>query len=192
LVQRGFKARCEKLAAKYRTELDLESTDPLCAWNFAKHLGVLVWTADQIPALPAKTLTHLTVTDSSSWSAATICSNDVNLVILNPAHKKGRTSYSLMHELSHIICGHHPARLDPVYDTIILQNYDKDQEDEADILAGTLLLPRIALEKAFGEGMAVTAIAKKYVASKELTTWRINMTGVAKQHAARQKKKMSA
>lgn len=192
MVQRGYKAKCEKLAAKYRGELDLDATAPLCSWAFAQHLGVLVWNIEQIPNLPADTLDHLTKVDSSSWSAATLCANDIDLVILNSSHGNGRTSFSLMHELSHIICGHKPARLDPLIDgSMILQNYDKDQEDEADILASTLLLPRVALVKAIRSSLSVPAIAKKYSVSKELAQWRINMTGVKKQQAYRNRKKTS-
>lgn len=190
MVQRGFKAKCEKLATKYRAELNLEETAPLCSWTFAKHLGVLVWNIEQIPNLPLETLQHLTKIDGSSWSAATICVGDMDLIILNSSHNKGRTSFSLMHELSHIICGHQPARIDPLINgSMILQNYDKDQEDEADILAGTLLLPRVALAKAIKVETSVPAITKKYVVSKELAQWRINMTGVKKQHMYRKKKK---
>lgn len=183
MVPRGFKAKCERLAEKYRVELELDATAPICSWEFAAHLGVLVWNIEDIPDLPAETLKHLTITDSSSWSAATIISDNHELVILNSSHGAGRKSFSLMHELAHIICGHKPARIDPVGNNImLLQNYDKGQEEEADIMAGTILLPRIALAKAYKAKKSVQVIATEYRVSKELAQWRINMTGVRKQY----------
>lgn len=51
-----------------------------------------------------------------------------------------------MHELARLIVGHRPGRVDITEDgALLLNKYDKQQEDEANWLAGCLLLPRPAL-----------------------------------------------
>jgi hypothetical protein len=46
-----------------------------------------------------------------------------------------------MHELAHVIIGHEPARVDVTEGgSLILNTYNREQEDEADWLAGCLSL----------------------------------------------------
>lgn len=186
MVKRGFKAGCERWAAQYRNELGIGLTEPLCPRALAKHLRVIIWTPEEIPNLPKETLDHLTSTDNGSWSAATLCHGNINLIILNSSHSPARQNSNLMHELAHLICGHKPSRLDIVNDGVmLLQSYDKIQEEEADLLAATLLLPRLGLEEAKRQGLNPSAIAKKFRVSQEMATWRINMTGINRQFKAK-------
>lgn len=57
-------------------------------------------------------------------------------------------------------------------------NYDQDQENEADWLAGTLLLPRPALLRIRCRRMSNETAMKHYQVSHEMLTWRFRMTGV--------------
>jgi Zn-dependent peptidase ImmA (M78 family) len=87
-----------------------------------------------------------------------------------------------MHELSHLIRGHSPARIDITQDNILmLHSYDANQEVEADVLAGALLLPRVALVEIINKKMSKPDAAAKYCTSQELLTMRLNITGVNKQ-----------
>jgi Zn-dependent peptidase ImmA (M78 family) len=183
VLRRGFKAWCERIAEQYRTKLEVEANAPLCAWKLAEYLNVIVWPVDAIPDLPSDTLAHLTNSAKSSWSAATLFHNDKKLVILNSSHAKVRQSNDLMHELAHLICGHKPARVDISDDNLmILQSYDKSQEDEADTLAGVLLLPRVVLVHIKKQGLDTEYAASHYAVSKQLLTMRLNMSGVNKQY----------
>lgn len=182
MAKRGFKANCEKLAAKYRSQLSLGPTAPLNPRDLAVHLGVQVWMPESIPELPLDTLRHLTETDGSSWSAVTICHLNAYLIILNSSHSIRRQNNDLAHELSHIICNHKPARLDPLEDGLMmLSSYNSDQEEEADWLGAALLLPRIALEKAKKSRHSDEKIAENYAVSIPLVKMRVNTTGIKKQ-----------
>ncbi len=49
-------------------------------------------------------------------------------------------------DLAHVLLRHSPAQADVAEDgSLILKAYNRDQEDEANCLAGALLLPRPAL-----------------------------------------------
>ena len=182
MVQRGYKAWCERIAEQYRSKLGLAKIAPLCAWKLAEHLKVKVWMIDEIPGLPKETLAHLVGPGQSMWSAATLLHKEEVLVILNSSHSKARLSNDLMHELAHLICGHKPARVDITEDGLmILRSYDKNQEDEADLLGHILLLPRVALVHIKSRGMTIKNAAKEYEVSEQLMTMRLNTSGVNKQ-----------
>jgi Zn-dependent peptidase ImmA (M78 family) len=61
---------------------------------------------------------------------------------------------------------------------MILSTYDKNNEDEANWLAGALLLPREALVHARKHGLTNEAVATHFGCSVQLLTFRINATGV--------------
>ena len=179
MFARGFKTWCENVAGQQRRELKLRLFDPLDPSRLATHLGVLVWRADEVPGLDPRYLRTLTVDDSDSWSAVTLCYGAKDLIILNPSHSGGRPASNLMHELSHILLGHEPSRIDISEDGLLmLSTFNKEQEEEATWLAGTLLLPREALMHARRSGMTSQAMMKSYGVSSDMLAYRTRMTGV--------------
>jgi Zn-dependent peptidase ImmA (M78 family) len=62
-----------------------------------------------------------------------------------------------------------------------LTTYGRDQENEADWLAASLLLPRDGLLSYFSRRRSVEAIAAQFQVSVELARWRLNATGVLRQ-----------
>jgi len=84
-----------------------------------------------------------------------------------------------MHEISHVLCGHSPARVDVTEDgLLVLNTYDKKQEEEADWLAATLLLPRTALLNITRQGLNVSEDAVAFGVSRQLMEMRINQSGI--------------
>jgi Zn-dependent peptidase ImmA (M78 family) len=86
-----------------------------------------------------------------------------------------------MHELSHIIIGHSPTRID-ISDNglLILHTFDRTQEEEAKWLCGCLLLPRPALLLIRRLGLDAKTAAKKYGTSEQMVAFRLNVLGLAK------------
>ena len=84
-----------------------------------------------------------------------------------------------MHELAHIELRHVPARVQ-VSETgmLLLSEYSEDQEQEADWHAAALLLPRDGLMHMRSRQKTSDQIAAHYGVSKQLTEWRLRMTGV--------------
>ena len=179
MCRRGFKTWCETIATEKRRALKVPLTAALDPRLVAKEMRVAVRYIEQIPNLAPGTLEQLTVNDVDVWSALTLCHNGKYLIVLNSAHPKTREANTLMHELAHLIIGHKPARLDITNDGLmILSSYDKQHEDEANWLAGALLLPREALLHARRRGMTDQEAATTYGCSVALFTFRIQTTGV--------------
>lgn len=57
-------------------------------------------------------------------------------------------------------------------------NYSRTQEDEADWLLGTLLLPRPALLEVRSRNLYDRQIKNEYCVSNDMIKWRFRMTGV--------------
>jgi len=180
---RGFKSWCENVAIQHRKDIGLEEIDPIDPRVLAQKLGVHVLAIDQVPDIEEKTLNILTQDDPDSWSALTVCSDNSHLVVLNPTQSKARTNSDLAHELSHIIIGHTAARIDVTPDNLlILDSYDKKQEDEANWLAGCLLLPRPALIHIIRNIKNESKARNDYGVSAQMLTYRLNVTGARRQY----------
>jgi IrrE N-terminal-like domain len=176
---RGFKTWCENVAVLQRRRLRLRPTDPLNARVLARHLGVDVHTVDEVPGLDPRYLRILHHDDTDSWSAVTISGGTKDVVILNSAHAPTRLASDLMHELAHILIGHNPARIDVTEDgTLMLSTYNRQQEDEANWLAGCLLLPRDTLVLIRRQLLDLGTAARTYGTSLDMLNYRMNVTGI--------------
>lgn len=184
--RRGFKSQCERRSVEYRRQLGLIQTDPLSADRLAVHLGVTVWSVADVASLGVNDLANLTDEADDSWSALTMRIGAENLVIYKPVSSEGRRNNVIMHELSHIILGHDLADACIMEDgSLVPGNFDQDQEDEADWLAGTLLLPRPALMSIRRSRLRDEVACRQYLVSHEMLVWRLRMTGVDYQLARR-------
>lgn len=177
-MRHGFKSQAERLSSSARTELGLTPVAPLDPWAYARHLGVLVIDFGELSLSPEASR-RLLYTDSDSWSGMTIREDRTTAIIVNPSHAVVRQCSTLMHELSHFLLRHQPARVD-VSPTgmLLLSEYSDGDEAEADWLAGAMLLPRDALMQHRRRGQSVAAIAHSFGTSEQLCEWRLRMTGV--------------
>lgn len=179
MFARGFKSWCEQTAIQQRKNLNLDSTEPLNPLRLAESLKVDVWPVENIPGLAPDDLRTLTKDDPDSWSAVTLRTEGKNLIIVNSAHSLGRQSSDVMHEVAHIIIGHTSTRIDLTEDgLLVLSSYDKTQEEEANWLAGCLLLPRDALLLVRRQKMTAETIQRKYFVSSKMLTYRLGVSGV--------------
>ena len=180
-MRRGFKAEAERRAQDVRGELGLSQLDPLCPWEYASHLGVVVLDFDLLD-LDARHRKQLTNTDPESWSGVTLKEAGRFFVLLNPSDTRPRQVSTLMHEVAHIVLRHVPGRVDVSKSGLmLLSDYPEEQEQEADWLAATLLLPREALEHYRRLGWTPEMICERYGVSGQLCAWRLRMTGVEAQ-----------
>jgi hypothetical protein len=180
---RGFKNWCETIALQRRVALDLKPIDPLPPQRLADSLSVQVFTVDQVPGLDRGTTDVLLGREGlDSWSAVTITDGSKNIVILNSGHSRGRSASDLTHELAHIIIGHKPGRVDITEDgALMLNTYERQQEDEANWLSGCLLLPRPALLWLTRQRFDSRSAARHFGVSVDMLQYRLRVTGVANQ-----------
>lgn len=184
-MRRGFKAEAERRAEAARSALGLDPIAKLDPWIYAEHLGAYVVGADELD-LPAKHAIQLLERDSDSWSGMTLEEDDLLLIVLNTSHGRRRQCATLMHELAHSILDHAPAEVQvSAGGLVFLSDYSDEQEEEADWLGGSLLLPQVALLHHRSQGVSVREIASMFGVSDDLCHWRCRMTGVEKRLAFR-------
>lgn len=190
MLRRGFKSQCERRAVEIRKTLGLIPVNPLHAKNLAKHMGVTVWAENEIDGVGCKDLDQLVSPDADCWSALTIRMKTRHLIVYKSSQSGPRTNSVVMHELAHIMLGHDLVSAGLTEDGYLIpSNYDQNQEDEADWLGGTLLLPRPALLRIRKEGISDQKAMTEYLVSIDMLTWRIRMTGVDYQIANAKNKK---
>ena len=182
MVVKGFKTKCENISLQLRKELGIRKNFPLSTRDLAQHLSVLLWEPSDIRGLSNNTLTVLTRRGNTVWSALAISYAGVEAVIYNPVHTKARQSSDIMHELSHLLLAHEPSQIMVSPDhPFVLRSYNKETEEEASWLAGCLLLPRDALVHIRINGLSDDEACDSYVVSRQLLTYRMNVTGVNRQ-----------
>jgi hypothetical protein len=179
VLRRGFKTWCENAARGYRRELKLSAIAPLDPRILAKHLGVTIWTPDDIPGINSKDVHHLTVTARESWSAATLRVGDASLIIINSGHALTRQNNSLAHEIGHIVLKHEPAKMYVTPDGLMMMSeYNPTHEEEATWFAGAILVPRDALLDVAARDLTDRAAADYFGVSSAVFQMRRNRTGV--------------
>lgn len=177
--RRGFKSQCERRAVEVRKDLGLSKFEPLDAFKLAEHLKIIVWSTEDINSLTPEDHNNLTSKDKDSWSALTLRKGIHHLVIYKAEQSAYRTNSVVMHELSHIILGHQLADACISEDgSFAPSNFDQEQEEEANWLGGTLLLPRPLLLHICRNNLSDQEVREKYRVSGDMLTWRIRMTGV--------------
>jgi Zn-dependent peptidase ImmA (M78 family) len=179
LLRRGFKSQCERSAVEVRRSFNLQPSAPLLATTYAKVSGVVVWSDQDIIDLPEEDRRQLTIEDPESWSAFVIRIEQRHLIVYNSSQSEPRINSVIMHELSHILLGHKLTSAGISSEGYLIPTiYDQDQEDEANWMAGTLLLPRPALLRIRNDGLTDNDAMSLYSVSKEMMQWRFRMTGV--------------
>ncbi|MBR2657216.1 MAG: ImmA/IrrE family metallo-endopeptidase [Loktanella sp.] len=164
--------------SRLRIRMD-QAIDPVA---LVQSKGGLVWTPDDVPDFDPSYLTQLTVTDPDSWDAVTIKEGDCTVIVVNNTRPAARQANTIMHEWAHLELKHKPSRVDEFENgLLLLSDYPKDLEDEANWLSGAMLAPRDGLVALRKQGLDDDQIAEAFGISKELATWRIRMTGIDRQ-----------
>jgi len=185
MFKRGFKSWCDQTAEAVRRQRGMQPWEPFDARTLAEDLGAVVITPRDLPTLPVDACDRLLSEHSDIWSAITI-SSDPPLIVHNPQHSPARQNSDLMHEVAHLLLEHIAATvyIDP-RTKLVLRHYDRDQEEQANWLAGCLLLPRAALMKIKESQWPNDEVCKKYVVSAKMLTYRLNSSGVNIQYSRR-------
>jgi Zn-dependent peptidase ImmA (M78 family) len=184
-LERGFKAWAERTSLSLRKELGVGVEQPLPLKDLADYFGVRLWTPNDVPGVTDEVLTQLLEVAADDWSGIGLQVNGQGIVIYNPRHSAGRQASDITHELSHFILEHQPTRVflssDEELEQFWMRSYDEKQEDEANCLAWSLLLPRDGLIRCLFKRMNQSQIAEHFGVSNQLAAFRINSTGVKKQ-----------
>jgi hypothetical protein len=176
-MRRGFKAEAERLAVRLRTELGVPPIQRLDVDQLAAHLGVEVRCADDL--VDRMELEKLNALQPGCFSAATFHLSDGRTVaVTNPVGTtEARRDSDLAHELAHVILRHELRTAERI-GGLTFFNCDPEQEEEANWLAGCLLLPRPLLLAEARLGRTAEQIATRHNVSLQMAKFRLNASGV--------------
>ena len=178
-LRRGFKAEAERISAEVRAELELGPLDRLDPFHFADHLGVQVFGLRELARFDgggANFVHVLQGAERDAFSAITIFRGDRRLIVHNDSHAPTRQASNIAHEMSHCILEHPPS---PLLSPEGCRYWNTRVEEEADWLAGALLIPREGALTLTKRNVPIDRMAARYGVSEQLCRWRINETGVA-------------
>jgi hypothetical protein len=123
--------------------------------------------------------------DDSCFSAGTVLVGTSRLMIFNPAHSDGRLANSVAHELAHLLLEHSPG---PAIGPGGCRIWDQEMEDEANLVAAILLVPRDAALACARVGLPHAVGAARFGVSPALMRWRTDHSGASKQARAAAKR----
>lgn len=171
--RRGFKTEANSIACEAREELGLGPLDRLDPWALARTLAIPVWTLSELAA-EQPTVRVLLDVEPGAFSALTVFSGYRRVIVHNDAHGPGRQASNVTHELAHGLLGHRPTH---ALDARGCRLWDQDIEDEAQWLAGALLIPEDAALWIVREGLSGRDAARHFGVTDAMVRWRVNVTG---------------
>lgn len=180
-MRRGFKAEAERAAARLRRELGVRPAGRLDPVALARSVGADVRSADEL--IDRAKLERLDELQPGAFSACTLTIGDRHVIVYNPLASPGRNSSDIAHEVAHIVLEHEVNQVEQV-GSLTFFTCDPDEEQEANWLAGCLLLPRQLLVQALRNGMTVPDIAAAHGVSEQMAAFRLRTTGVERQISA--------
>lgn len=171
----GFKAKANRIALGVRKQLGLMSQAPINVYALADHLGISVVPLSAFNHWCTAQVTQLTKHDSAGFSASLISFGDGRrMIIVNDDHSPARQNSDIAHEIGHTLLAH---PLEVLSSMMGCRDFDPDLEDEANHLAGYLLVSNEAAWRIVSSGMGREVALATYGVSNQMLEWRLNMSG---------------
>jgi Zn-dependent peptidase ImmA (M78 family) len=180
-MRRGFKAEAERLATQVRTEMDLGPYKPLDIKALVRYVGAQLRTADELTSLTK--LEELESLQPGAFSACTFDLGTRKVIVVSPLASDERRRSDASHEASHLLLDHKVREVEQL-SGLSFFTCDPDEEQEANWLAGCLLLPRDLLVRSLKKGLDAAAIAEANAVSIQMANFRLRATGAERQIAA--------
>jgi hypothetical protein len=175
-VRRGFKTEAERLAERTRANIGLLPHERLRLSGLASHLNFEIIPADRL--VDRSRLEALERLQPGAFSAATFhLPGGRTVAVYNPLSEQPRTNSDLAHEAAHIMLNHDVREIQQIAGHTFL-TCNPEQEEEANWLAGCLLLPRALLLREAHGGTDVETLATKFEVSTQMARFRLNTSGV--------------
>jgi Zn-dependent peptidase ImmA (M78 family) len=173
----GFKSEANTIARDIRRELGLSAADPLDPWRLAAHLHIPVVNLSSMRAEAEDAVLHFTRKDPEAFSAVTVFRGYKRIIVVNDSHSRGRRASNIAHELAHSLLWHEPS---PAFRGDGVREWNAEQEEEAQWLAGALLISEEAAFSIVRRCLSLADAAKLYGMSIDMVRGRINVTGARK------------
>ena len=172
-MRRGFKKEANEIAVGVRSELGLTSASPLDPWRLASYLEIPVLALSEFRRVAAGCTAHFSAVEPDAFSAVTVFDGSRRLIVHNDMHATTRQASNLAHELAHGLLLHPPA---PALDARGCRDWDDDIEQEANWLAGALLVSEAAALAIARKKTSLGVAANQYGVSLAMIRFRLNVT----------------
>lgn len=172
--RRGFKSEASSIALEVRAELRLSVLDRLDPLHLADHLDVPVLALSGLAGCSADAVRFLTEVEPEAFSAVTVFDGSRRTIVHNDAHALGRQASNITHELAHGLLHH---RRSAALDDTGCRLWNQDIEDEAQWLAGALLIPDDAAVWIVWQGLAESDAAQRFGVTPPMVRFRVNVSG---------------
>jgi Zn-dependent peptidase ImmA (M78 family) len=182
-LRRGFKNEANEIAREVRKELGLRPVDRLDPWRLAGHLDIPVVPLSALEDTAPDGVRHFTAVEPGAFSAVTVFRGPTRLIVHNDSHTQGRQASNIAHELGHGLLLHPPA---PALGDGGCREWDQILEEEANWLAGALLVSEEAAVLVVRRSLSLEEAATAYGVSEAMMRFRINVTGARKRVARAQ------
>ena len=173
-MRRGFKTEANASAREVRAELSLSRTSPLDVRKLAKHLAIPLIPLSSFKRVLPDAVRYFSSHGEDQFSALTVIEGHRRVIVYNDSHVEGRQSNDIAHELAHGLLLHEPT---PAFNELGLRNLDADLEEEANFLAGALLVPEEAALMIERRKWSPEKAANYYGVTPALIAYRRNITG---------------
>ena len=171
-MRRGFKAEAKSLALELRREIGLTPIEPFNPHALAELYGVRVF---PVPKLSPPS------SEGDSVSGLLHPVGTGAIILENSSHSDARCRLTVSHEMSHLVLYHEFPAL--IVDPSGCRDVNPDQEDEANCLAGELVLPTERAHELAKNGLDDAQVARLMGISIEAARWRMNVSGARKRAA---------
>jgi IrrE N-terminal-like domain len=179
-MRRGFKAEAERLATQVRDEIGLGRYKPLDIDPLVHYVGAQLRSADELTSLTK--LHELEALQPGAFSACTFDFGTRKVIVVSPLASDERQRSDASHEASHLLLNHSVKEVEQL-GGLSFFTCNPDEEQEANWLAGCLLLPRGLLLRSLKHGMDAAAIADANTVSLQMANFRLRATGAERQAA---------
>ncbi len=159
-MKRGFKASARRLAKEVREELGLDDKDPFAPEAWAELYGIPLLGLDELQC-NKQTRQHFLGPSSASWSAALVPNGNGQIIVYNSAHAPVRIKSDVSHEAGHVLLEH--PNVVSVTGVQGCRNVERELEDQANELAGELLLPASAAHRLARRRVSDQEVALMYL-----------------------------
>lgn len=173
-LPRGFKARANRIAIGLRHQMSLPDEAPMDLYALATKLGFRVVQISMFSDVCPEYVSQLRESDTGAFSASLLrLTDDCKIILVNDGHSSGRQNSDIAHEIAHALLAHPPQPFDHVEG----RHFDKEVEEEANCLAGCILIPNEAARQVVRSGCDTDAACDRYGVSRKMLEYRLNTSG---------------
>jgi IrrE N-terminal-like domain len=184
-LPRGFRAMANRIALALRIQAKLAPEAPIDLVSLSARLGLSLVPLSSFAGERARQVHQLGVRDVEAFSALLLPIRPrQRIILINDNHSLERQNSSIAHEISHALLAHPPPLL---FDDAGRRYADQAIEDEANCLAGHILIPNEAAWHIVRSRMAREAACRTYGASPTMLEFRLNKSGARIRFARLQK-----